>query len=250
MRILLFFLSAISLAVLAYSCGSDDPSGPGSVDFDRQSMLANWADNIIIPAFESFSVQTEQLSSATDAFTADPTLQRLNGLRQAWEEAYLSFQHVSMFEMGIAMELGSAGQLNYRDQLNIYPTDTDEIHVNIEEGSYNLELPSLNDSQGFPALDYLLHGLAEDDSEILEFYTNDPDAENYQAYLLDLTGRIDELTRQVADHWTEEFRDEFVQNSRSGSNASVDRMVNDYIFYYEKALRAGKVGIPAGVFSG
>ena len=27
-------------------------------------------------------------------------------------------------------------------------------------------------------------------------------------------------------------------------------MVNDYIFYYEKALRAGKVGIPAGVFSG
>jgi hypothetical protein len=27
-------------------------------------------------------------------------------------------------------------------------------------------------------------------------------------------------------------------------------MVNDYIFYYEKALRAGKIGIPAGVFSG
>jgi hypothetical protein len=27
-------------------------------------------------------------------------------------------------------------------------------------------------------------------------------------------------------------------------------MVNDYIFYYEKNLRAGKIGIPAGVFSG
>ena len=26
-------------------------------------------------------------------------------------------------------------------------------------------------------------------------------------------------------------------------------MVNDFMFYYEKALRAGKVGIPAGVFS-
>ena len=26
--------------------------------------------------------------------------------------------------------------------------------------------------------------------------------------------------------------------------------MNDYIFYYEKHLRAGKVGIPAGVFSG
>ncbi len=27
-------------------------------------------------------------------------------------------------------------------------------------------------------------------------------------------------------------------------------MVNDYIYYYEKHLRAGKIGIPAGVFSG
>ncbi|MDO1502669.1 hypothetical protein Q2T40_21565 [Winogradskyella maritima] len=27
-------------------------------------------------------------------------------------------------------------------------------------------------------------------------------------------------------------------------------MVNDYIFYYEKYLRAGKMGIPLGVFSG
>ncbi|HBX67301.1 MAG TPA: peptidase M75 superfamily protein, partial [Balneolaceae bacterium] len=48
-----------------------------------------------------------------------------------------------------------------RDNLNIYPTDTTEIKENIQTGSYNLALPSLNNSQGFPALDYLLNGLGD-----------------------------------------------------------------------------------------
>jgi hypothetical protein len=41
-----------------------------------------------------------------------------------------------------------------------------------------------------------------------------------------------------------------VSNDGASSTASVDRFVNDYIFYYEKFLRAGKMGIPLGVFTG
>jgi hypothetical protein len=149
-----------------------------------------------------------------------------------------------MFEMGLAM------QIRYRDYLNIYPTDAEEIENIIQSGNYNLELPSLTDSQGFPALDYLLHGLAENDEEILSHFTTDTNAENYRTYLTDVTNRIDNLTNQVLNSWTSGFRDEFVNNSGNGANSSLDMMVNDYIFYYEKNLRAGKVGIPAGVFSG
>ncbi|MEX2600297.1 MAG: imelysin family protein, partial [Balneolaceae bacterium] len=82
------------------------------------------------------------------------------------------------------------------------------------------------------------------------FYTTGDHAEGYRAYLTDLVTRIDNLTNEVLNHWETGFRNEFVSNSGNGANASVDLMVNDYIFYYEKALRAGKVGIPAGVFTG
>ena len=52
------------------------------------------------------------------------------------------------------------------------------------------------------------------------------------------------------DGWKNGYRDVFVSNDGASATASVDRYVNDYIFYYEKFLRAGKMGIPLGVFSG
>ncbi len=244
MKKLLCFLSIVLLVSIIYACSDDGPTEPGSSDFNRQAMLVNWADHIIIPAFTAFAGDTDPLKTAAENFSSDPTQQNLDALRDAWEAAYLSFQQVSMFEIGRAMEI------RFRDNLNIYPTDPEKIHNNIEGGAYNLELPSLNDSQGFPALDYLLYGLDNSDTGILAFYTAGPDAEGYRTYITDLATRIDDLTNEVLNHWENTFRDEFVNNSGSGVNASVDMMVNDYIFYYEKALRYGKVGLPAGVFSG
>ena len=54
----------------------------------------------------------------------------------------------------------------------------------------------------------------------------------------------------MLDDWTGSYRSTFVQNAGSSATGSFNKLVNDYLFYYEKALRAGKIGIPAGVFSG
>lgn len=58
------------------------------------------------------------------------------------------------------------------------------------------------------------------------------------------------LTNEVVSEWEGNYRNTFVTNDGSSATASVDRFVNDFIFYYEKFLRAGKMGIPLGVFSG
>jgi hypothetical protein len=238
-------IAVLTITVLfLWSCTDNGPSGPDPDDFDREAILINWADNIIIPAFTHLSETTKDLHSSAQNFSSAPNQQNLEELRNSWKDAYIAFQHVAMFEMGTAMDL------RFRDNLNIYPTDTTEIKDNILEGGYNLELPSLNDSQGFPALDYLLHGLDENDTELLSYYTSDANADQYLSYLVDLTARINSLTAQVLDSWSTGYRDEFVSNSNNGANSSLDMMVNDYIFYYEKHLRAGKIGIPAGVFSG
>jgi hypothetical protein len=238
-------LALILLSLLfAWSCTDSSTSGLNEDDFAREAILVNWADNIIIPAFEDFAAKTSALKSATEQFSNNPTQQTLAELRQEWVESYTAWQRVSMFEMGKAMEL------RYRDNLNIYPTDTDEILENIREGTYNLELPSLNNSQGFPALDFLLYGLDESDQELLSYYTTHENADSYKGYVTDVATRIDTLTGTVLEEWQNGYRDEFVSNSGNGANSSLDMMVNDYIFYYEKILRAGKIGIPAGVFSG
>jgi len=240
-RYLLLFLSA---SLLVSSCTETNPSGPNPDDFDRKAILENWADNIIIPALTAFSEKTENLKSAGVSFSQDPTLQTLETFREEWKAGYLAWQYVSMFETSKTMEV------RYRNNLNIYPVDTAEVQENIELGEYNLSLPSQIDRQGFPALDYMLFGIGENDAEILSFYTSADQAQNYRTYVVDLVTRIDSLTDVVLNDWNSGFRDEFINNSGNGANSSIDMMVNDFIFYYEKNLRAGKIGIPAGVFSG
>jgi len=72
----------------------------------------------------------------------------------------------------------------------------------------------------------------------------------YKIFLIDLTERLETLAKSVLDDWTNGYRDTFVNNDGSEATSSVNKLVNDYIFYYEKHLRAGKIGIPAGVFTG
>jgi hypothetical protein len=45
-------------------------------------------------------------------------------------------------------------------------------------------------------------------------------------------------------------RDEFISSSANTATSSLNKLTNDLIFYYEKGLRANKIGIPVGIFSG
>ncbi len=238
-------LFILSLTLVVVACSSDDstPEEENNDSFDRQALLVNWADNIIVPSYTAFTTETNNLVSATNSFTENPTVETLQQVRLTWIEASLAFQHVSMFE------IGKAEALNYRNRINVYPTNTSEIDGLIADGNYDFSLPSTIDAQGFPAMDYLINGLASSDEEIVAFYTTNENAENYKAYLNTLAETISTLTETVLNDWNNGYRDTFVNNTSSSASGSVDKLANDYVFYYEKALRAGKVGIPAGVFS-
>lgn len=245
------WISAL-LAVLIWACSSDsseDPvqkgeeEQPAPVSFERKSMLVNWADNIIIPSYESFSFSLSALQTNFEAFRQEPTASNLINLRAAWLSSYKSWQQVSMFEIGPAESVG------LRLQMNIYPTDAEKIESFIAGGTYDLSLSSNRDAKGFPALDYLINGLGENDEAIVsKFSTTDKDA--ILAYMGDVLLNMNDLTEQVLTEWKSGYRDTFVNNDGASATASVDRFVNDYIFYYEKFLRAGKMGFPLGVFTG
>lgn len=243
-------IGILCVLALVWACSNDSETDDSvivdpeeEVSFERSTMLINWADNIIIPSYQAFTADMDDLLNTFNTFKADVNEGNLIALRASWLNAYKSWQHVEMFEIGPAESVGF--QLN----MNIYPTDNEKIDGFIVNGSYDLSLSSNRSAKGFPALDYLLNGLGDTDADILAFYNGD-NKEAYLQYTEDVLMDMQSLTETVVSDWTNGYRDTFVANDGASSTASVDRMVNDYIFYYEKYLRAGKMGIPLGVFSG
>ena len=212
--------------------------------FERGPMLANWADNIIIPAYTDFSSKLNELSTDYDTFKSDTTPANLVALRASWIEAYKAWQHVEMFEVGPAETVG------LRLNINAYPTDTEAVESNATGGTYDLKLPSNRVDKGFPALDYLLNGIGETDDDITAKLSSDTGKASYIPYMEAIITDMQSLTEEVVSEWQQGYRDTFVENDGASATASVDRFVNAYIFYYEKFLRAGKMGIPLGVFTG
>ena len=235
----LFVLSVVFLGLTFTQCGNND-AVKFDDNFDRQAMLMFWADDIIVPSFEAYASELESFQSATSTFFDNPNESNYDLLTSAWLEAYKAWQHVSMFD------IGKAEEISLRSYTNIYPSDSLLIEDNVNSGNYNLILPSNYDAQGFPALDYLLFGLAESKSEIISNLSQ----EKYSNYFKVLVERLRSLNNEVLDDWTSNFKTQFIANDGSSATASVDKLVNDFLFYYEKFVRAGKVGIPAGVFSG
>ncbi|GGE15971.1 iron-regulated protein A precursor [Psychroflexus salis] len=228
------------------ACSSDDSDGENNItnNFDRNKMLTNWADNLIIPSYQNFASKTNSLQTANTTFVNETNLENLTNLRAAWQDAYIAWQKVEMYDIGPARDVV------LRSFVNTYPTNAENVNLLIESQNYNLADPNLNDEQGFPALDYLLFGIAESDTELVELYDNDANGDKYRQYLTDVVTRINSLGAQVLDDWQNAYRDVFVQNSGSSANSSTNRMANVFMEYYEVRFRNGKIGFPAGVYSG
>lgn len=240
------FLSILTIALIFACSSSEDgnPSSGGNVDdFNRQAMLTNWADNFIIPAYQALASDLSALKTDKDAFVANPDQNNLDALRFSWLEAYETWQYVEMFN------IGQAEQINYAFQMNVYPTNVSDIQNNIQNGNYDLASVNNNDAVGFPAVDYMLYGIGENDTMIIDAYTSDALAESNKTYLSDLIDQMESLTTIVLNDWTSIYRNEFVNSTANTATSATNKIANDFIFYYEKGLRANKIGIPAGVFS-
>lgn len=249
------FLLGIIITSLFIGCSDDsDPSNDNDNNGNsgsntttpvslRSQVLVNWADNFIIPNYQSLSNKLFNLQTSVSNFCSNPDQLGLEEVRENWLQAYKSWQYVEMFN------IGPAQQFYYHYKMNTYPANTNGIEAFIESGDFsNLNNPSPpnNASQGFPAMDYMLFGIAQNDSFIINLYDN-LDL-NYNPYLLDITDRMVSNTDNVLTEW-DSYRDSFLASTENNATSSINKMTNDFIYYYEKGFRANKIGIPIGVFS-
>jgi predicted lipoprotein len=238
----IYWTGALLLGALFFtsSCGTDERSND---TWNRSAMLLHWADEIILPSWNEFYVESEEAANAADTFALNLDSATFEVLRSKYQTAYSSWQKVSLFE------IGPGEQRNIRLRCNTYPTDT--LIVKGSSESYdsnnppNLILPSTFTQQGFPALDYLLFAKGSIKKQ-LEYYSLHPEVVGYIQMLF---SNIAVLGNEVHSDWTSAYKTTFVEDDGSSATASVNKVANDFIFHYEKELRAGKVGIPAGIWS-
>jgi hypothetical protein len=219
---------------------SETSDSENTQNFDRQAMLTFWSDQIIIPAYNRLYEDLALLKAAIVDFNQDPDQDKMEVVRSKWFEAYTTWQHVEMFNVGKAEEI------YFSSHMNIYPVNVERVTANINSGVYDLENPNNYAAQGFPTLDYLLYGIGPNEGEIIEQFRNSEG--KYSNYLLAVIDQMIFKTTQVVEDWVN-FRDEFVQSVENTATSSINKLTNDFIFYFEKGLRANKFGIPAGVFS-
>jgi predicted lipoprotein len=243
MKKIIFFLGLI---ITVISCSSGDSGGDnsGSKNYDRAALLANWADNIIIPGYENYQIKVATLSTDATTFTTTPTTANLQTLRASWYEAYKAYQYVGIYGFGKALDI------NFKEIANTYPTSTTGIEDNVTSGTYNLSLQAQYSKQGLPALDYLLNGLSTDDVTIVTFYTTNAKAANYKKYLTDVTAKLKSTIDAVVTDWkTGGYRNTYVANTGTSVTGAVNVTTNNFVKNLEKDIRTVKLGIPAGLAS-
>ena len=228
------------LIFLIFSCSSDNDDSSSEVWEQKSEMLTNWADNFIIPSHSTLLNNLVYLEGAGNSFTNLPNQQNLDSLRTVFINAYMSWQYVEMFDIGPAEES------YYKSKMNIYPTTISRIEINIQNENTDFNNSNNYSAQGFPALDYLLYGIETSDELIISKYNTDS---KYLPYLSEIINQMLQNTYPIVEEW-ESYRNSFISSVENTATSSVNKMTNDFIYYYEKGFRANKFGIPAGVFSG
>jgi predicted lipoprotein len=237
------------VCVIVACSSSDDSSDDNTDNFDRTALLTNYADNIILPALENFQSKVSALDVARGNFINAINQTNLDLLSDAWLEAYSAWQYVGIYNIGLAETL-TGNENGFRAYFNVYPVSTALIESAAEtNASYNLNADAYFAAQGFPALDFLIHGITDSDITPLDKFTSNSKSNGYVNYMTDVQSQINSRTTAIVNDWQNTFRDEFVANTSSSATGSINKIVNDYINYYERALRANKIGTPAGNFS-
>ncbi len=241
----LFTGAALTLGLI--SCGNN--TGTDKIDFDRPAMLQNYGNNIILPSYEKLQNAVNDLQSSAGNFAEETTEEHLVILQSDLKKARLVWQEANLFQFG------PAESTFLRTSLNTYPADTDKIDENISTGDYTFGTLANNGAEGLPALDYLLHGTGENNQEIVSQYTDDSNADTRTSYLLDNITFIKEKTDATVTGWRSDggnYLDTFLSDDKAGTDdgSSISMMVNAAVpLHYERFLRDGKIGIPAGVSS-
>lgn len=239
------FFCLLALLTLATACKDDGGNTNGSVDFDESAMLENYGQNVIYPAYAFFETKTSSLQSSISSFTTDPTEASLLAAQNALKDTWLAWQGISGFEFGPAEELG------LRMSINNFPTRYPKIDNAVQTGSWDINGLYSGDMRGMPALDYLLFSETGDNSQILERFTTNANAANWQRFTNEVAAHLHAQAVAVHNGWDPQdgnYLGTFISTTGNSASSSLSLLVNNFIMGFE-VIKNQKTRNPLGLLS-
>ena len=234
--LLVFVLAGIVFYACTKNEGTTDPA-PASTDAFKSSMLTNYADNIIIPAYGDLTAKLTALETQINGFLDNPSTTTLDATKPAYKAAYLSYEATS------TAYFGPAATLLLNSYLNTFPPAPTKIEQAITSGNYKFDLPVVNDSiQGFPALDYVLFA----PNSVEKF--SGANAAARKKYVRDVVTRMKLLVANTTAQWNGAYKAAFVTSLKTDVGSSIGFLVNQFAYEMD-ALKGPRIGWPLGKLS-
>lgn len=181
------------LLLMAMACGKKHDVSPASLfkSYDRQGMLQNIGNTIVLPAYQKFSNRTDSLGAACTLFTAEPTEATLIKTQDQWKATSSCWKYCELFN------LGPEAQLLLKDVIESWPISPSGIETAINTSS-SIDPSYINtrntNVQGLKALEYLLFDPLNGNAAIVDKFKTDTNRRNYlNALCKYLHGKADVL---------------------------------------------------------
>lgn len=248
---------ALAAACVLPSCGGGGGGGGGGVNvvFDRQGLLTNLADNLVLGTYTDLLAKLQTLETEVGEWAADiGNATKLTEAQDAWKAAMDVLQIAEFLQFGPA---GRAGEIyagaDYRDEIYSWPTfSVCLVDDELVENPFVTDLGSFTartiNSKGLAAVEYVLFYVAPDGT-----CGQATDAQRRATYAAGAAAYSRARAQELATAWSAvggNFVGTFKTAATSGVYPSAHAAVNDVfgaMFYLDSVVKDKKLSLPAGI---
>lgn len=215
-------------------------ANPVAMEVSISNVLTNQVDGVIIPTFQNYLNEMNQLLSQVDQFVTDIRLDSkpqgdggLGVVADAYIEAYTAYQAAA------AHHYFATVSNDLINTTNIYPIDPDLLNDLVLNQSFNFNSTVQQEANGFPALDYLLYG----SDDLVADLQDEPER---LGFMLELVTAMRDGAELLVMSWTGPLRDDFTNSIGLESGSSISQQLNGVVRYLENHIRDNKIGFVIG----
>ncbi|MBE2223059.1 MAG: imelysin family protein [Anaerolineae bacterium] len=216
--------------------------------FDRQAMLENITNQLILPSHATFHTTLLDLETATEAFVADPHADTLTALQETWLTANLARMAVLPYRLGPIDDSLLHNRLDKRPPRTAF---IDETILTGEEALTDAYLEGIGStSVGLAAMEYLLFNPETGNDAVLAAFTNAETGPRRLDYLLALAHNMPPKAEALTQIWAadgDNYAQTFIEADMDGGElqGSINMLINQMIADLEEII-SSRLGKPAG----
>lgn len=240
------------------SNGGNGGGGPMLGDDARRMVLADIADNTILPALRDFNATAAALETAVDAHAAADGSNNLalDAAQEAWRDAADRLERLEVLQLGPAARSETndpqPGAMDIRDQIYSYPDRNGCIVDASAFSGDSVDESTRSSAKGMDALEYLLFFAGvNDDCPPPDGVDPVATRANYAASVARFTAEQASMLQQEWEPNGDDFRSAFAD---AGEGSMVYSRPQDALnalslalFYVEKQTKDAKVACPTGI---